>query len=132
MKSNTVFTLILSMCLYISPLMAYAGDTDGNVSTGSSAELRPKVKKGFPQRPGMPSRQMIVCTYNGEELMFDFTLSEGLCEVTLTDLNTSMSRYYTIDSSELSASIYVGTIGESEIEISTELGNTYTGNLLSE
>lgn len=87
-----------------------------------------KCRKPRPNRPGMPSRQIINCTYDSGELTIDFTVTEGMCEVVLTE-NTGMAFQYTVDSSELTVTIFVDLIGESEIEISTESGNVYSGVL---
>lgn len=77
-------------------------------------------------RPQAPDRQMIFCQYDGEELTFSFAYSEGECEVQLTD-RTGLMQFYTIDSSELFASVYVGKIGYTEITLTTQRGVTYTG-----
>lgn len=92
----------------------------------NSTELKKGAPKEDPTRPQAPDRQMIFCQYDGEELTFSFAYSEGECEVQLTD-RTGLSQFYTIDSSELFASVYVGKIGYTEITLTTERGVTYTG-----
>ncbi|MBP3535952.1 MAG: hypothetical protein J6J93_00240 [Muribaculaceae bacterium] len=69
---------------------------------------------------------MITCIYDDGELTFDFVVPEGMCDVVLTE-SSGATMSYTIDSSELTATVFVGTITESEVELTTENGNTYSG-----
>lgn len=77
-------------------------------------------------RPKKPSRQIITCYYQNGEMFFRFTVDEGLCDVTVTDLKTGMPQFFEIDSSEDSY-IYVGNLETASIVINTEIGNTYSG-----
>lgn len=82
-------------------------------------------------RPKAPSRQMIYCSYANEAISLSFTLADGECRLTLTDTTSGIASKYTVDSSTLSAEVYVGTLsGSTEIELTTESGNTYIGTLL--
>lgn len=101
------------------------------VSDGTSITLNDDRGKPRPNRPKTPARQIITCIYNNGELTIDFVMPEGMCEVMLTE-NAGAAMSYTIDSSDLTATVFVGTIGESEIELTTENGNTYTGILTAE
>ena len=81
------------------------------------------------RRPSAPSRKLIWCNYDGESITVDFASPEGVCSVYITDLNTNVVKSYSIDSSELSVSFYVGAITRCAVEIATENGNSYTGIL---
>ncbi len=52
-----------------------------------------------------------------------------MCDVYLTEISTGMTEVYSIDSSDLTASVYVGTIESLSIEIVTEQGHSYVGIL---
>lgn len=111
--------------------MANAVEKQKTVPNGTTISLNKGRGKSRPNRPGMPSRQMITCIYDGGELTFDFVVPEGMCDVVLTE-SSGATMSYTIDSSELTATVFVGTISESEIELTTENGNTYSGILTAE
>ena len=50
------------------------------------------------KRPKAPSRQSITCEYDGAEMEFHFTVSEGICTLCVTD-QTPQTVTYTIDTS---------------------------------
>ncbi|MDE6512666.1 MAG: hypothetical protein K2L05_00590 [Muribaculaceae bacterium] len=75
---------------------------------------------------------MVTCSYVGEYLCFDFVVPEGECEVTVTEWFSNAVQNYTIDSSELSADVYVGELYESTVTITTANGHTYTADLTAE
>ena len=83
-------------------------------------------------RPKAPSRQVVTCFYDGQYLCFDFVVPEGECDVTVTEWFSNAVQNYTIDSSELSADVYVGELYESTVTITTANGHTYTADLTSE
>ena len=83
-------------------------------------------------RPRIPSRQVVTCSYDGQYLCFDFTVPEGECNVTVTEWFSNAVQNYTIDSSELSADVYVGELYESTVTLTTANGHTYTADLTSE
>lgn len=131
MKKLKLFTLLLAVGLSTVMFFTEATSRKRNVPNGTTiilGNIGGKLPNG---RPGMPSRQIINCTYDSGELTIDFTIPEGMCEVLLTE-TSGMTMSYTVDSSNLTATVYVGTISESEIELSTESGNIYSGTLTYE
>ena len=72
--------------------------------------------------------QQIFCCYDDGQLTFDFAIPEGECLLTVTDLSTNFARNYSF-SSEAEATVYVGTLTEAYIEISTASGHEYEGYL---
>lgn len=120
--------LIIIAALMLPTFQAIANDPIDlpETSEGDGGYLERDKGKDPGNRPQAPDRQMIFCQYDGEELTFSFAYSEGECEVQLTD-RYGLTQFYTIDSSELFASVYVGKIGYTEITLITERGITYTG-----
>lgn len=91
-----------------------------------------KSQKAETARPKAPSRQVVTCFYDGEYLCFDFVVPEGECNVTVTEWYSNAVQNYVIDSSELSADIYVGQLYESTVTVTTANGNTYTAELTAD
>ena len=79
-----------------------------------------------PDRPKLPNRQQIECVYQSGSLKFSFAIPEGECQLTVTDMTTGFSRQYVFDSSA-EATVYVGTLTQAHIEISTANGHEYEG-----
>ena len=131
MKTFKLFSIATVVSLSSMTFFADAVEKTKTVSDGTSITLNNDRGKPRPNRPKTPARQIITCIYDNGELTFDFVLPEGMCEVVLTE-NTGAAMSYTVDSSDLTATVFVGTIGESEIELTTENGNTYTGILTAE
>ncbi len=129
MKPLKIFTLILTVGILSVPLMSGAAGESRPVSNGSRILLQRHSSRNPHMRPNAPSRQLIDCTYNEGLLTFNFTFSEGMCDVYLTEISTGMTEVYSIDSSDLTASVYVGTIESLSIEIVTEQGHSYVGIL---
>lgn len=75
--------------------------------------------------PKSPSRQHIECWYESGTLTFDFAISEGDCELTLTSGDGTIG-IYSFDSSS-TAQVYVGDIWNIAIEIHTGNGHWYEG-----
>ena len=125
MKSIKLYTLLFAICCSCFTEMVFAVEKTKTVPNGTTIVLGGGIKTR-PGRPKMPSRQMITCIYDGDELTFDFVVPEGMCDVVLTE-SSGATMSYTIDSSELTATVYVGTLSESEVELTTENGNTYSG-----
>lgn len=92
--------------------------------------LIPK-KEIDPKRPKLPTRQMIHCVYQNGSLKFQFAIPEGECQLTVTDMTTGFARQYVFDSSA-DATVYVGTLTQAHIEISTANGHEYEGWLAIE
>ncbi len=131
MRPIKLFILFIAICMASMPELADAANLKGCVPNGSIILQRHGGR--YPnKRPNAPSRQMIYCTYEGEILTMDFAIPEGICEVDITDLYTGITMCYSIDSSELTAYVYIGTIGEFSIEVLTEKGNAYIGIFTSE
>ncbi len=99
-----------------------------NQSSGSYVELN-KTKTSTNHRPKAPSLQRITCVYDGETLVFDFVLPEGQCELSVRGIDNGYVVTETFDSSDLVAEVFVGTITDCEIELTTQKGNTYSGVL---
>lgn len=131
MKNLKLITLLFAVGLSAALFFAEATNKTRNVPNGTTITLGNAGGKSPNGRPRIPSRQIINCTYDSGELTIDFTIPEGMCEVLLTEAS-GMTISYTVDSSNLTATIYVGTISESEIELSTESGNIYSGTLTYE
>lgn len=82
---------------------------------------------GHINRPKAPDRQRITCSYDGMTLELDFTISEGISTLNVTD-ETPQCLTYTIDTSSLCVSVPVGPLsGSITIELNTERGNNFTG-----
>lgn len=92
--------------------------------------IREKISHAT-QRPKAPSRQLVSCEYDVENLLFEFELPEGICELVLTDVLTAQTTAYVFDSSTCNAAVYVGEIYESTLTLTTSLGNVYSGTLSS-
>ena len=129
MKHLKLFILLIILCFCSFTEFADTVNKTKSVPDGTTIVLNGDKKPI--KRPQMPSRQMITCIYDDGELTFDFVLPEGMCDVVLTE-SSGAAMSYTIDSSELTATVFVGTISESEIELTTENGNTYFGILTAE
>ena len=115
----------LTLIFAINPALCLADP--GNSNQGQSARyISFKQKKKTTNRPKAPSMQQIFCYYEDGELTFDFAVPEGDCALTVTDLTTNFARNFSF-SSEAEATVYVGTLTEAYIEISTESGHDYEG-----
>ena len=80
----------------------------------------------YNKRPKVPSRQMIHCVCQNGSLKIQFAIPEGECRLTVTDMTTGFARHYVFDSS-VEATVYVGSITQAHIEISTANGHEYEG-----
>lgn len=126
---NRIRLIAFSILLLSVPFIENIyGQTQSN-SFGSPANITIRKKaKSLSNRPKAPSMQQIFCYYEDGELTFDFAIPEGDCALTVTDLTTNFARNYSF-SSEAEATVYVGTLTEAYIEISTESGHEYEGYL---
>lgn len=80
-------------------------------------------------RPKAPDRQVITCTYDGYGMDLNFTFSEGMGVLTVTDENLQ-GLVYNIDTSLLDVYVPVGNLaGAINIELETENGNVYEGEI---
>ena len=122
-------TLIVGIfCIF--PQYLHSSTQNGDTSQGSTIYLKHKGNTSGSGRPHKPSNQQLSCFCIDGLLTVNFKYPEGLCEITLTDVESGMESLYTMDSEELTATFFVGEIGEFTIEISTESGNTYSGTLI--
>lgn len=120
--------LFLVALLPLAPTLVLADD--GHGASTSTTTLTRNGDRSFPTRPRVPSNQQVCCSYANGILTVTFKYAEGNCEVALTDIGSGIEAFYTIDSEELSATIFVGEVGELFVEISTENGNIYSGTLI--
>ena len=118
--------LLITICTF-----AFTANAQ-NQSSGSANPIQlTKTKGDTSKRPLSPSLQRITCVYDGETLVFDFVLPEGQCELTVRDIDNGYVVTETFDSSDLIAEVFVGTITDCEIELTTQKGNIYVGNLIT-
>lgn len=127
---NQILLKLTFCCSLIVPLHSVAEDYVISDFGSQSITIKPK-NKFKPNRPKAPSMQQIFCYYEDGQLTFDFAIPEGDCALTVTDLTTNFARNYSF-SSEAEATIYVGSLTEAYIEISTASGHEYEGYLGSE
>lgn len=123
MQNLKVILILLSLCF-----MSGISDAQQNSSQNSSCIL---IKKGKPEshRPQMPSKQLIVCTYENGILALDFNLSEGLCTIQIHDIIGDHNEIDTFDSSELHYETVVEIGCDLEITLTTQNGSVYTGTI---
>lgn len=130
MKLLKSFLIFLTSGLCLVPQIVYSSTQgDGNPS-GTTILIKDNGGKITGGRPRVPSNQQVCCSYANGLLTIAFKYAEGNCEVALTDVESGIEAFYTIDSEELSATIFVGEVGELFVEISTENGNIYSGTLI--
>ena len=89
-----------------------------------------KINKGVSsRRPKAPDRQVVTCAYDGEEMCLSFVIPEGMATLTVTD-ESLLSSTYEFDTSPQDVSVIVGYLeGKVSIEIETEFGNVYKGEI---
>lgn len=79
------------------------------------------------KRPKMPSAQRIYCYKDGENLCIDFLHSEGDCELTIITAENGIEVYNF--NSDLPTMINIGDVTLTYLEIETEIGNVYIGEI---
>ena len=123
----TALAIILASAPFIkADEKSPATDSNGKVIV---IAIDPKISAG---RPKAPSKQHIECWYCDGELSFDFVIPEGECILYLTDYATGFMTQYAFDSAD-DADVYVGSLPNGgAIEISTESGHTYHGEIIFE
>ena len=132
MNLKKFFSLLL--CAGCATLFAASpvDKTQPSRPTQNKVIILEKSNKAESARPKAPSRQVVTCSYDGQYLCFDFVVPEGECNVTVTEWYSNAVQNYTIDSSELSADVYVGELYESTVTVTTANGHTYTADLTAE
>lgn len=121
MKLKPLLTTALMAMAIICP--GFATETNDDDRT---VPIIPK--KNPKERPKAPSRQQISCVYNGETMTINFLIDEGNCTLTINNIVTGEESLYTFDSAYL-AEITVGELTKAYLEIQTESGHTYYGEL---
>lgn len=114
--------MILSFIFYGSTLRG------ADTARTTVVVLGPKGKP-MEKRPRIPSRQIVTCAYDGENIEVEFLFPEGNADITITDVNAGIVGIYTINTQEESA-MSIGRVETSIIEISTDAGNIYNGILI--
>lgn len=104
-----------------------AADTPTNpIKNPIVIDLPPRNTGDFGARPKAPSMQSVTCTYNDGFLTFEFAFPEGECELMLSDLSTGDMVIEYFDSA-VTEPVYVGYHSTASLTVTTENGNTYTG-----
>ena len=125
MRQLKSFFIIILML--VAPSLASAEQPSGNQKPRPPILLHKSNKGGHINRPKTPDRQSITCTYDGMTMELNFTISEGISTLTVTD-ETPQCITYTIDTSALYVSVPIGSLsGSITIELYTERGNHFTG-----
>lgn len=132
MKTNRLFLLFITACVSILSIVAVAANENGTLPNGTVIILGPKGGINPTTRPKVPSPQIVECMYDSGVLTIAFAISEGICDVTVSDIASGHVTRQTIDSSDLTVHVVTGPLSESIVEIITEKGNTYCGVLASE
>lgn len=123
MKIKLLVILSLLFAIYISVEAKIQ-----NAAPQGTVDLK-KNSTHKSHRPKAPGLQRITCVYDGENLVVDFVIPEGQCELTVRDLDNGRVVTESFDSSDLYAEVFVGSLSDCEIELSTSLGHTYSGVL---
>lgn len=123
LKLFITMTILLIFSMESMSQQSTANNSLNNTTTLSTQS------KGANHRPKAPSRQIISCSYENDIFTFEFVISEGVCEVIITDITTGEEIYEVFDSSALQAKVYAGEITDCDIQLTTETGNIYTGTL---
>ena len=128
------FLMAVLMSGFLSPAML-ADDppnppkNDSGTSPGTSTPVTIKPRNPKPDnKPKSPFEQYVDCWYDGENLVFNFLRSEGMCSLTVSEIEKGSVAWYTFDSSS-EAVVYVGEIWNATILIDTSIGNSYEGFL---
>lgn len=89
-----------------------------------------KINKGVSsKRPKAPDRQVVTCAYDGEDMHLSFVIPEGMATLSVTD-ESLLSSTYAFDTSLQEITVIVGALeGAISIEIGTEWGNVYKGEI---
>ena len=127
---KNLFSIAIILLLSPVSILAFDDFSSTQVPNCQLIKVSPKQSKTN-YRPKAPSMQQIFCYYEEGQLTFDFAIPEGDCALTVTDLTTNFARTYSF-SSEAEATVYVGTLTEAYIEISTASGHEYEGYIGSD
>lgn len=128
MRHLKISTTIIGLCFLSSLCMAEP--TQPAPKTQKVPIILVKINKGVSsRRPKAPDRQVVTCAYDGEEMCLSFVIPEGMATLTVTD-ESLLSSTYEFDTTPQAVSVIVGYLeGKVSIEIETELGNVYKGDI---
>ena len=127
MRKQTKIFIVLAVLAI--PTIASAEQSSGSSNSNAPIALKPGDNKGHIKRPKAPDRQAITCAYDGEQLLLTFVYSEGMATLSVTD-ETLLSSTYEIDTAPLVVTVPVGQLnGTVSIELETESGRQYIGEL---
>lgn len=132
---QTMKSILLPLFLICLSIPSY-GQAQSNPSSknqhGNTSVYKTSIdlhgKHNTKGRPKAPSRQNIYCVYEDGNLVIQFRIPEGICQMTVTDLTSGLAFMYTFNSSS-EATISVGQLSLALIEIVTENGGEYEGIL---
>lgn len=132
MKIKGLIISLISSFIMLTATMSCSTEPDNEIEVGDSINilLNRQNTKNPTKRPNAPGIQQIFCDYNGETLSIDFAVSEGQCELKVTDKLSEKTHIYNIDSSTLHADIEAGKMKVMHIELQTERGYVYTGTII--
>lgn len=119
---------ILPLIIFVAVLGSPCAHADGVQTSSKTTVIITSKEKGNSIRPKAPSHQFVECTYNGESLDISFEYDEGPACMSVTDMHSGDVQYFYIATDEPSVT-YIGHVGVSIIEITTEAGNIYSGIL---
>lgn len=124
---KTLFTYLAITCSGM--ILTMHAENSAQETNQSTITLTKSVRTNPIKRPKAPDRQIVTCTYDGEELNLNFVIPEGMATLSCTD-ETLLTATFEFDSTPLQVSIPVGKLwGTVSIELETANGNTYTGSL---
>lgn len=122
MTSKRIFLAITMVLLFTSSLSALA-EEPANVQQNTTTILT--TKKGVNDRPQIPSRNHIICTYENGGLVFDANFEYGYMEVEVSG-SESLSNILTSTQPFIGIPLLSGTY---TIRCTTDGGAVYEGSI---
>ncbi len=127
-KTNNKF-IMLGLALLSSACLSLSAVSAEKEAPKRMITLQKTGTRVKPFRPKAPDRQIVTCSYDGEELYISFVIPEGMATLSVTDEN-ALNASYQFDTSPLETTITVGPLqGTIYIEMETERGNVYQGEI---
>lgn len=123
---NKRFHFIYVGALLNSVLLSPVAMADNNPPTVPKAPIQLQPRPNPSHRPKAPSMQRVNAVYSDGFLTFEFAYPEGECELQLMDLSTGEMVVEYFDSA-VTEPVYVGYHSTASLTVTTENGNTYTG-----
>ncbi len=122
-------TLTLAVSIYLCLTCMAEQNQQSGQSRQSTILLVKKNRGASTIRPKAPDRQVVTCAYNGEDVELSLTLPEGNATLYITD-QTHSTKTYEIETAPLEVNVATGELmGRISIEMSTEKGNIYIGEI---